>query len=340
MATFTLTVNVDSADYAALKAAKYKLCIAKKVDNTYNTVWRGDTFFAYNQFQWTSKYQVFGTQTYADGALVVASTDAPDIQFGQTALLDEDGTMHNASGTPNPRTGTFGVQNDYGGIRIGVNGWLGDRFSPIFVTPQTVVNGPVTLKPVESVMVWFDQQHRTSTIITESVSDTIEVDFTGGIVNRSVTYASSAEHPGRGGWSLDGLFQLSSTYHPQTKRFAVERPSASLLLKMAKIISKQSKDAARADGAAIKASLEFNEQDAQAGAVEAFKEYVEDARPDGLSEWNVSANGNVVQVQVALEGDDVDLGKATRKIPYKYLSVLHGWTGAQYKKLTFEAPQA
>lgn len=41
MSTFTLTVNIASADINALKQAGYNLCIAKKVNTTYNTVWRG-----------------------------------------------------------------------------------------------------------------------------------------------------------------------------------------------------------------------------------------------------------------------------------------------------------
>ncbi|KAI0360895.1 hypothetical protein OH77DRAFT_1418933 [Trametes cingulata] len=331
MTTYTLTVNIGTQqDYTTLRNGGYKLCIAKKVNDTYDTVWRGDTFLQYNQFQWTSAYQIFGTNTWGDGALVFASTKAVDIKFGQTALLDDTGTMNNATGTPNPSTGSFNLTNNYGGIRAGVNASLGGNFAPIFVSPTQLINGPATFTPVESVMVWFDTSYETSTIIASSVSDTIEVDFTGGRINRSVTY-------GGGAWDLDGAVQLSSTFHPDTQSFEVERPSAALLLKMAQMINKKGRGPA--DGASIIASLEFYEQDAQAGAVKAFTEYVKQKQPDGMSEWAVSAQGNIVEVHAALEGD-ADLRKAARKIPSKYLSVLHEWTGAQYKELTFAAPQA
>ena len=158
------------------------------------------SFLAHNQFQWTSRYEVFGTNTFAEGALVTASTETPEIKYGklplgigacdmtrrvltgrspsfhagQTAIIDKDGSMGNAKGTPDS-SGTFTVDNEYAALNIGVMGYLSGTFSPIFVSPSQVVTGPVNLTPVESVLVWFDAQHTTSTIIVDSVSNTIEV---------------------------------------------------------------------------------------------------------------------------------------------------------------------
>ncbi|KAL1945720.1 hypothetical protein VTO73DRAFT_1722 [Trametes versicolor] len=335
MATFTLTVNIASADITALKQAGYNLCIAKKVNNTYNTVWRGGSFLARNTFQWTSRYAVFGTETFAEGALVTAATESPEIKFGQTVLLDENGVMNNPTGSPNS-SGTFTVDNEYAALNIGVMGYLGGAFSPIFVSPSQVVTGPVNLTPVESVLVWFDAQHTTSTIIVDSVSNTIEVDFTGGYASRSVTYASTPGRPGTGAWALDSQLRLSATYNPTTNLFAVERPSAQLLLKMASIINA---DDAAGDATVFKTTVEFNEADTQ-GVVEAFKQYAQDVRPHGLSEWDVSVEDDKVVMRLAMEDEGNDPAEAAREIPYKFLSILHGWTGPQYKKLTFEAPHA
>ncbi len=44
MATYTLTVNVDSADLVPLKEAGYKLCIAKRVNDKYDVVWSGSEY--------------------------------------------------------------------------------------------------------------------------------------------------------------------------------------------------------------------------------------------------------------------------------------------------------
>ncbi|KAI0633775.1 hypothetical protein C8Q77DRAFT_1057157 [Trametes polyzona] len=349
MSTFTLTVNVASADLIALKQAGYNLCIAKKVNNTYNTVWRGGRpvrFLARNTFQWTSSYQVFGTQTFSDGALVVAATETPQIQFGQTALLDTDGSMHNPTGSPDT-SGTFSVDNEYAAMNIGVNGYLSGAFSPIFVTPDALVTGNVSLTPVETILVWFDSQHVTSTIIATSVSNTIEVDYTGGFSSRSVTYASAPGQPGTGAWTLDGQLRLASTYNPTTNLFAVQRPSAGLLAKIGQLLNAASTNpsgvptglgASPTDNTAFTATITFDD----ANTVNSFAAYAQSARPHGLSTWDVSAQGSAVVVQLAISEEDAqpDLQDATRKIPYKFLSILHGWTGAQYKTLTFAVPGA
>ncbi|KAI0824074.1 hypothetical protein BC628DRAFT_477441 [Trametes gibbosa] len=359
MSTFSLTVNVNSSDIAALKAAGYKLCIAKKVNNTYNTVWRGSSFLAHNQFQWTSRYEVFGTNTFAEGALVTASTETPEIKYGQTAIIDKDGSMGNAKGTPDS-SGTFTVDNEYAAMNIGVMGYLGGTFSPIFVSPEPLVTGTIGLTPIETVLVWFDATHVTSTIITTSISNTIEVsynaacaepettpltspnsclqvDFTGGIATRSVTYASTPGRPGTGAWALDGQLRLAATFHPQTNLFEVEKPSPPLLLKMASLINSQK--AASGYPSAFKVTLEFNDADVQAGVVQTFEDYAKGARPDGLRVWNVSTDDSAVVVYLAIQHDDDAPAAAAKKIPYTFLGILHGWTGAQYTKLTFEAPE-
>ncbi|KAH9851379.1 hypothetical protein C2E23DRAFT_886558 [Lenzites betulinus] len=338
MSTFSLSVNIHSSDIGPLKEAGYKLCIAKKVNNTYNTVWRGGSFLARSQFQWTSRYQVFGTETFAEGALVTASTESPDIKYGQTAVLDSNGSMHNATGTPNS-SGSFAVNNQYAALNIGVMGNLSGVFSPIFVSPNELVTGIITLTPIESVLVWFDTTHVTSTIITTSISNTIEVDFTGGIASRSVTYASSPNRPGTGAWSLDGQLRLGATYNPETNLFKVERPSTPLLMKMAQLINSQDRKAVR-DASAFKATLEFNDEDVQTGVVKTFENYAKDARPDGLVEWDVSTEDNAVVVRLAIEGHGEGPVAVAEKSPYRFLSILHGWTGAQYKRLTFETPES
>lgn len=161
-----------------------------------------------------------------------------------------------------------------------------------------------------------------------------QVDFTGGIAARSVTYASAPGHPGTGAWTLDKQLRLAATYNPTTNLFSVERPSAELLLKMAYIASAQ--DDATGDEDAFKAIVEFNEAQ---GIVDEFKQYAQETRPQGLLEWDVKVEDDKVVVRLATEDEDSDPAKAAQKIPSKFLSIFHGWTGAQYKKLTFEAPR-
>ncbi|KAI0816038.1 hypothetical protein BC628DRAFT_1152579 [Trametes gibbosa] len=339
MSTFTLSVHVNPSDLSVLKKAGYKLCIAKKVNNKYNTVWRGGSFLAHNRFQWTSRYQVFGTDTFQDGARVSASTETAEVKYGQTAVIDENGNMGNAQGTPDS-SGSFTVVNKYGQLNIGVMGYLGGAFSPIFVSPDALVTGTVKLTPFETVLVWFDTTHITSTIVTTAIANSIEVEFTGGKTTRSVTYASPPGQAGSGVWSIDRQLRLAATYYPETNRFEVETPSAPLLLKMASLINEQS---LTVDDdffpLVFKATLEFHDADVQDGVPDAFAAYAETARPDGLTEWDVSTENGKVVVQLALDSQTDD-GNVAQNTLSKFMGILHDWTGAQYKKLTFEAPDA
>ncbi|KAH9851343.1 hypothetical protein C2E23DRAFT_886540 [Lenzites betulinus] len=330
MSDFYLSVHVNPNDLATLKAAGYKLCIAKKVNNKYNTVWKGGSFLAHNQFKWTSRYEVFATETFEDGALVSESTDTPEIKYGQSCLLDKVGNMGNAKGTPNT-SGTFSVINQYMAMNIGVRGYLGGKFSPIFVSPEKLVTGKIDLTPVESVLVWFDTTHVTSTIITSAISNTMEVEFTGGKATRSVSYAGGA-------WLLDHQLRLAATYDPQTNLFAAEKPSQPLLRKMASFINDRS--LIGYTDTAFKATVEFSEADVEAGVPQAFADYAKGARPSGLEQWGVSTEHSAVVVRLALEEDYEDAtGAEKTETPNAFLSIIPGWTGAAYKKLTFEAPE-
>ncbi|THG92689.1 hypothetical protein EW026_g8302 [Hermanssonia centrifuga] len=62
MATYTLTVNVDSADLGPLKEAGYKLCTAKRVNDKYNVVWSGAEYI-YTSF--TSRFNVANVDAFA-----------------------------------------------------------------------------------------------------------------------------------------------------------------------------------------------------------------------------------------------------------------------------------
>ncbi|KAI0766823.1 hypothetical protein BD413DRAFT_480427 [Trametes elegans] len=339
--SYNLTVNINNDDFKALKDQGYKLCIAKRVNGTFDTVWQGETFFPHNTFHWTSRYEVFGTQTFEDGALVTSTTDAQEIKFGQTAILNSYGNMGEAGGTPNS-SGTFSVNNEYGAMNIGVNGYMNGAFAPIFVSPKRTLTGPIHLTPVESVLVWFDLTHTTSTIIIGAISNSIEVDFTGGHTHRAVTYASAPDRAGTGIWRLDGQLRLAATFHPDTRRFTVDRPSVALLQKVTQLSLAAGAPRPRlaaawggADSNIVRACLAF----AEAGAVREFERYAKEVRPEGLGVWEVKAAGDVVEVRMAAArrgGRDHQAPPPLQQLSCKCLGMLGGWSGPRYTKLTFE----
>jgi len=100
---------------------------------------------------------------------------------GETSVLDEDGVLGE------PKTGgkptSITLQNNYGSIHVGLNqlstGIDGRQIStPIFLTPRTMVSGDVQLTPIDRVLVWFEQDIRTSTIFSTARSRAVEIDLT------------------------------------------------------------------------------------------------------------------------------------------------------------------
>ncbi len=178
-------VNIQIAleDLENLKRAKYKLCFAKKVgDNDYNVVWY--SFLDYlpnNTFSWTPQYGLFGSNIFKDYIKVQVHTNIVTISLGETSILNSYGVLED------PTTGgpefCFTMDNQYGSIHPGVNqlsiGIDGQIMStPIYVAEAPIVKGRVVLKPVEKVLVWFEQNIETSTMFSTARSNEVEIDLT------------------------------------------------------------------------------------------------------------------------------------------------------------------
>src|ERR1700722_3878376 len=183
MTTYALTVVIDSEIYPWLKPY-YNLCIARKVNNMYNVVWYGGDFQIQTVVTWKEKYEVFGTTTYADGALVQVDTNSEPILFGQTCIFD--GIMEPVTGIPVPSSGTFFVEDTEGTMHIGVGQVMSGTMWPIFVSPS-VVKGLEPFAPLNSVMVWFDKTLKTNTMFSHAISNPIEVVY-NGTTSHTVTY--------------------------------------------------------------------------------------------------------------------------------------------------------
>lgn len=178
-----VTIQISDDALGTLKENKYKLCFAKKVgDHDYNVVWQSfDKYLSTNEFSWTPQYQLFATNAFNEGVKVVISTTPMTIGLGQRSTLNAAGVLQSpVSGGPD--TG-FAMLNEYGGIHPGVNqlstGVDGvQTSSPIYVAPTKSLKGEVELKPVEKVLIWFQQNIETSTMFSEARSNSIEIDLT------------------------------------------------------------------------------------------------------------------------------------------------------------------
>jgi len=179
----SVNIKISQAELANLKGNDYMLCFAKKVgDNAYNVVWQAyDKYLANNTFSWTPQYQLFGNNVFQSNIRVEAQTNIVTIGLGETSTLDSDGNLSNpVSGGPST---SITMLNDYGNIHPGVNqistGIDGSITStPIYVAQKASITGTTSLTPVEKVLVWFQQNIQTSTMISQVIGTPVEIDLT------------------------------------------------------------------------------------------------------------------------------------------------------------------
>ena len=179
----SVKIEISQDELDNLKGNDYMLCFAKKVgDNAYNVVWQAyDKYLSNNTFSWTPQYQLFGTNTFQSNIQVVAQTNTVTIGLGETSTLNSAGNLSNpVSGGPST---SITMINDYGNIHPGVNqlstGIDGSVTStPIYVAQQASITGTTSLTPVEKVLVWFQQNIETSTMISEVIGTPVEIDLT------------------------------------------------------------------------------------------------------------------------------------------------------------------
>lgn len=179
----SVTIEIAPEDLEALKKAKYALCFAKKVaEGDYNVVWQSSKqYLSNNIFSWTPMYQMFGSNLFQANIQVEVSTNIQQIGLGETCILDETGYLKTAS-TGGPDI-SLTMNNQYGSIHPGINqlstGLDGQTIStPIYVAQSPIVMGLDVLTPVETVLVWFQQNIETSTMFSTARSNSIEIDLT------------------------------------------------------------------------------------------------------------------------------------------------------------------
>jgi hypothetical protein len=179
----TVTINIDKDKHGKLMDEHYKLCFAKKVGDVFDVIWQSyDDYLVSNTFSWIPTYQMFGSNTFADGVKVKAMTETIDVGLGQTVTLNKHGDFLDPAVTGGPSTGIT-LTNNYKSIHPGLNSVSisgdGTRVTtPIYVAQDPIETGTDTLTPVDIVRVWFQQNVVTSTMISTDVTNSIDIDMT------------------------------------------------------------------------------------------------------------------------------------------------------------------
>ena len=203
VSTKAVTIQIAVDDLKALKQAGYRLCFAKKVgDAAYNVVWQSSAkYLASNKFSWVPQFQLFGCNSFQENVQVDVSTNLVTIGLGEKSTLSAEGVMGPASSSE--QATAIVLNNQYGSIHpgvsqlsTGIDGTI--SATPIYVAENPVVKGQTELKPVEKVLVWFEQNIETSTMFSDSRSDAVEINLTDE--NTATRLYSD------GAWSKPGVY--------------------------------------------------------------------------------------------------------------------------------------
>jgi hypothetical protein len=197
------------------------------------------SFYPFNKFEWKEAYEIFGSNTFTDGAFVEATTNSVPIGFGekclvdqleynlndrsgQTAVLDPQAVIAPATG---PVTGgTLTLDNKLGPIHVGVNCALnGGKSSPCYVSEKQVINGKVQLTPTVTIMTWFDQKLTTGSMFSHSASLVTEVDMST-VKTKTVTWLDAPDSINHAGVWSEGESLKYPMFYTAGGHFQVHRP--------------------------------------------------------------------------------------------------------------------
>lgn len=199
MSQKSIKVELSKETLETLKKSGYAMCFAKKVNDTYNVIWKATNEYLQNTiFSWVPKYKVFATNTYEDNVKVTTDTDEVTATLGQQCTLTKEGVMEDA--VTGGKDQCITIENNYGSIHSGIsqvcrmNGK--DEVTPIYVSSEARLVGEIELEPKESVMVWFEADVETSTIFETAKTNSQVVDLTDKDA-QTISYDTST-----GSWSI------------------------------------------------------------------------------------------------------------------------------------------
>ena len=184
----TVSININQNDLAQILSGSLNLNIAIKVNGVFNVIWRSISAQNMTQnmvLQWSPVFQVYGVkEIMMVGAPVDIDTNVVSIALGQDVVFEANDIL----GTPVPGSNSDAV--------VFING-SGDPITPALGQLLTQLGGvqaitstfydetplfssqSVTITPSQEVLIWFEQDTKTSDIITRPPSQlSTIVDFT------------------------------------------------------------------------------------------------------------------------------------------------------------------
>ncbi|KAG7086454.1 hypothetical protein E1B28_002406 [Marasmius oreades] len=202
--SLTLRVNIDEDQVKFLKEQGFDLFLAKLVKDQAkaNAIWKSNSaYVASNTFQWHPVYAIAGSETVKPGALISASTKVKPIGYGQSIEIDKDGNITNPTNPVNPGQ-PFRLANRSPNTNFAAAVYAVDpadpkaEFSnPFFISKSLGKDFTVDILPLETVVLWFGQAQKTSTVIADYSGPILTVVYGEGDSTHTAKWT-------KGGWEL------------------------------------------------------------------------------------------------------------------------------------------
>lgn len=159
-------------------------CLILRCSHTTN--YTPTSFDEVNHFRWTDEYQAFYVRNFKEGTLVQGSGTPREIKFGayhdvtlwnmrlksligQTVTIDSSGVVSHAQGRATA-TGSFTILNKRGTpTHVALKSKINDQWNTVYVSTDEVGNNDtISLRPVNKINVWFQQNIATGTMISSA----------------------------------------------------------------------------------------------------------------------------------------------------------------------------
>jgi hypothetical protein len=138
-------------------------------------------FLTTNTLSWSPLYQLFVTNSFTANATVEMASDMVDIAPGETSVLNDMGLVGPPItwGPPSAIT----LTNKYGTIHPGLSQFLTrmdgvPAVAPIYVSQEASTPGEYELTPMETLLVWFQQNIESGTMFSNLQGTSVEIDMT------------------------------------------------------------------------------------------------------------------------------------------------------------------
>jgi len=185
----SIHITIEPKILHTLTQGGYSLCVAKILADSsgdvFNVIMASIPQIEPNMIvKWTDVYQIHAASQpfQPGGSVVVTGGLAPmPISFGHSYVVkgwDDPGKIIN---DPNAPTNGFGFVNDMVcSVVVSTQDPHTKQFIPIYISPESLIAGRELLTPIDKVVLWFEQNMQSATMVSNDKGNSLLVDCTDG----------------------------------------------------------------------------------------------------------------------------------------------------------------